>query len=345
MALITALINSIKQLFTKSKQNINTVSTETQQSSPMSLGDRMKWYESLFNGHDFPGKYPQAPAKHAVRIPAGWPFEIDSYGSVPKDFYPVIRVDGHCFSTFTRKFKKPYDRTILDAMKAATIALVDMFHAVVGYTQSDEITIVLPKDCELFGRHCQKIASLASSTAAVAFYDWLIHAGYVGKQPAFDARVFGLPSEDEVANCIVWRERDAIKNSISNVARKFYSDKELHSKNSDDKLKMLSEKGCDFWNQTLSSFTRGMYIKRIVEERPYTPEELEKLPPLHQARTAPAGTVTITRSKYIPMYYPLITKIQNLPDVLFRSEQPVLKEGMKREYNFEQEGYHDVQDF
>jgi hypothetical protein len=45
------------------------------------------------------------------------------------------------------------------------------------------------------------------------------------------------------------------------------------------------------------------------------------------------------------VYYPLITKIQNLPDVLFRSEQPILKEGTKREYNFEQEGYHDVQEF
>ena len=221
------LINNFKQLFTRNQQTEPTpVQPENQNIwDNLTLGDRMKLYESFFTGKNFPGKYPNWPSRHCIRVPGGWPFGLNGYTEVPEGFYPIIRVDGHCFSTFTRQFNKPYDMRIIDAMLAATIKLVDDFHALLGYTQSDEITIVLPPDAEIFGRKCQKLATLAASTAAVAFYNSLVHTGYCGKLPAFDARTFGVPNADEAANCIVWRERDAIKNSISNVARKFYSDK------------------------------------------------------------------------------------------------------------------------
>ena len=332
-----SIINTLKQLLTRNQRS------ETSSVKPsndnvwnnLTLGDRMKLYESFFTGKNFPGKYPNWPSRNCVRIPGGWPFGLNGYTEVPEGFYPVIRVDGHCFSTFTKQFDKPYDMRIIDAMNAATTKLVEDFHALIGYTQSDEITIVLPPDTEIFGRKCQKIATLAASTAAVAFYNSLIHTGYCGKLPAFDARTFGLPDVDEVANCIVWRERDAIKNSISNVARKFYSNKELVNKNSDDKIKMMAEKGYDFWGQTLLNFARGTYIKRIVETRPYTPEEIDSLPPKHKARTAPEGTLTCTRSKFVSMHYPLAGHIANLPDVLFGDAEPVLKEGLTDIHDFE----------
>lgn len=331
------LINNFKQLFTRNQQTEPTPAQPENQNiwDNLTLGDRMKLYESFFTGKNFPEKYPNWPSRHCIRVPGGWPFGLNGYTEVPEGFYPIIRVDGHCFSTFTRQFNKPYDMRIIDAMLAATIKLVDDFHALLGYTQSDEITIVLPPDTEIFGRKCQKLATLAASTAAVAFYNSLVRTGYCGKLPAFDARTFGVPNADEAANCIVWRERDAIKNSISNVARKFYSDKELLSKNSDDKIKLMAEKGYDFWKQTLLNFARGTYIKRIVETRPYTPEEIESLPPKHQARTAPEGTLTCTRSKFISMKYPLAGHIANLPDVLFGDAEPVLKEGLTDIHDFE----------
>lgn len=328
------LINNVKKIFTRNQQK-EALQAPADPWDNLTLGDRMKLYESFFTGKNFPGKYPNWPQRNAIRIPGGWPFGLNGYTEVPDGFYPVIRVDGHCFSTFTRQFEKPYDMRIINAMKDATIKLVDVFHALLGYTQSDEITIVLPQDAELFGRKCQKIATLAASTAAVAFYDSLLKSGYSGNLPAFDARTFGVPNIDEAANCIIWRERDAIKNSISNVARKFYSDKELLNKNSDDKIKMMADKGYDFWTQTLLSFARGMYIKRIVETRPYTPEELEKLPPKHQARLAPDSTLMCTRSKFVQMEYPLATHIANLPDVLFGDAEPVLKEGIANLHPFE----------
>lgn len=137
----------------------------------------------LLHREELPGKYPNWPQRNAIRIPGGWPFGLNGYTEVPDGFYPVIRVDGHCFSTFTRQFEKPYDMRIINAMKDATIKLVDVFHALLGYTQSDKMTIVLPQDAELFGRKCQKIATLAASTAAVAFYDSLLKSGYSGNLP------------------------------------------------------------------------------------------------------------------------------------------------------------------
>ena len=104
---------------------------------------------------------------------------------------------------------------------------------------------------------------------------------------------------------------------------------------------MLAEKGYDFWKDTLLNYARGTYFKRIVTTRPYTPEEIEKLPPKHQARTAPEGTVLCTRAKIKAMHYPLVAHIANLPDVIFDNAKPVFKEGLKDIHEFETREYPD----
>lgn len=45
----------------------------------------------------------------------------------------------------------------------------------------------------------------------------------------FDARVFSIP-KDEVCNCLIWRQQDAIRNSIEAVGQAFFSQRELHKK-------------------------------------------------------------------------------------------------------------------
>jgi len=58
----------------------------------------------------------------------------------------VIRIDGHCFSKFTRGLRKPYEEWLHIAMVRTTAKLVKDFSATMGYTQSDEITLIfLPK--------------------------------------------------------------------------------------------------------------------------------------------------------------------------------------------------------
>ena len=56
----------------------------------------------------------------------------------------IIRLDGKAFHTFTRGLKKPYDEIFHKAMNETTKYLCENIQGcVLGYTQSDEITLIL----------------------------------------------------------------------------------------------------------------------------------------------------------------------------------------------------------
>ena len=54
----------------------------------------------------------------------------------------VARLDGRAFSKFTADMNKPFDSFFTDAMVATAKYLQKKYHAVVAYTQSDEITLI-----------------------------------------------------------------------------------------------------------------------------------------------------------------------------------------------------------
>lgn len=64
----------------------------------------------------------------------------------------IVRLDGHGFSKFTKGLKRPYEKWFHDNMVKTTAVLVHEYSAALGYTQSDEITLVyfpkLKKDSE-----------------------------------------------------------------------------------------------------------------------------------------------------------------------------------------------------
>ena len=81
----------------------------------------------------------------------------DELGTRMKEFYenipktklmrrtPVaIRIDGKAFHTFTRGFNKPFDDVLISAMQDTMKYLCENIQGcVLGYTQSDEITLIL----------------------------------------------------------------------------------------------------------------------------------------------------------------------------------------------------------
>ncbi len=77
------------------------------------LGDRMKMYEGQEAGRHF---IPHRPI--------------------------IARMDGRAFHMFARDLEKPYDSRMMESMRNVTTALVHETNAIVGYTQSDEITLV-----------------------------------------------------------------------------------------------------------------------------------------------------------------------------------------------------------
>ena len=194
------------------------------------------------------------------------------------------RIDGRGFSRLTRGMARPYDQGMVDAMVATARHLVAETHARIGYTQSDEISLVWlaegPKSDVFFSGKVQKMASVLAGMATAAFTRAALDgelAPYAVRLPHFDARVWQVPSKAEATNAILWREQDATKNAISMAAGAYYSHKQIDGKSGPEKQEMLFRAGVNF-NDYPAAFKRGTFVRRVVFERAFTAAELE-LPP------------------------------------------------------------------
>lgn len=193
----------------------------------------------------------------------------------------AIRIDGKAFHTFTKGFNKPFDKALGDTMiKTMKYLCENIQGCVLGYTQSDEITLILIDYKKLtsdawFDYQVQKMCSVAASMATMAFnkyfgqeiikrfdkkqrYNKTLRA-YISsykKGAMFDARCFNIPKE-EVCNLIYWRQLDATRNSIQMVAQANFTHKELQGL-SCNKLqdKLLTEKDIN-WNNYATRWKRG----------------------------------------------------------------------------------------
>ena len=211
----------------------------------------------------------------------------------------IIRIDGKAFHTFTRGFKKPFDDILVSTMQDTMKYLCENIQGcVLGYTQSDEISLVLTDYAELttdawFGNNLQKMCSVSASMATLAFnkcfsgrvqefmYDCcdefgddvlpekqndyeLAHNVYFKKFNAamFDSRVFTIPKE-EVCNYLIWRQQDATRNSIQSVGQANFSQKELHGKSCNNIQDMLMLQKSINWNDYSTTLKRGSCCIKI----------------------------------------------------------------------------------
>jgi len=202
----------------------------------------------------------------------------------------VIRIDGKAFHTYTKGFDKPFDNLLIDTMQQTMKYLCENIQGcVLGYTQSDEITLILQdyknfNTAAWFDYEVQKICSISASMATAAFNKYISSilseriANLGGKSlvygddiaygklktyqrafnqgAMFDARCFNIPKE-EVTNLIYWRQLDAIRNSIQMVGQAYFSHKELQNKSCNDIQQMLiAQKNID-WNDFPTYQKRG----------------------------------------------------------------------------------------
>lgn len=170
---------------------------------------------------------------------------------LPRRTYTIVRVDGRAFHNYLRHAIKPFDMKFMTHMDAV---MVDMSYEIDGtafaYRQSDEISLLLTDFASMhteswFGGIVQKMCSTA---AAYATASMLMHSAYEGfNPPTFDARVFTIPTQVEVANYFVWRQRDCVRNSISMAAQAHFPHKSLQGLSSDQmQEKLWQEKGINW---------------------------------------------------------------------------------------------------
>lgn len=176
----------------------------------------------------------------------------------------AIRIDGRAFHTFTTGFKRPFDDIFTECMQETMRYLCSNIQGcVLGYTQSDEITLILidyknRNTSAWFDYGVQKLCSISASMATMKFnqifaqkvysfdrvkdekyFNSLVRAMVNGAQ--FDSRCFNIPKE-EVANLIYWRQIDAVKNSTQMIGRAYFSHKELQNKSNKEIATMLLDK-------------------------------------------------------------------------------------------------------
>lgn len=210
----------------------------------------------------------------------------------------AIRIDGKAFHTFTRGFRKPFDYILIKTMQETTKYLCENIQGcVLGYTQSDEITLILVDYQKLtssawFDYEVQKLCSISASMATMAFNKYFAEnvaneileyktsmvkirqeikeyhdtlRAAVNKGAMFDARCFNIPKE-EVTNLIYWRQLDATRNSIQMVGQANFSHKELQNKSCNDIQDMLYEQKGINWNDFPVDYKRGAACIRVNTE-------------------------------------------------------------------------------
>jgi tRNA(His) guanylyltransferase len=239
----------------------------------------------------------------------------------------IIRLDGNNFHNWTKGLKKPFDTDLNELMTLTTQFLVKETNAVIGYQQSDEITLILwsgDKKSSIYndGKK-QKILSKLTSKCSNFFNDKRsdILPNH-NKIADFDCRIYQTPTLEDACLQLLWREKDATKNSISMLAQSLFSHNSLQNLNSDQlQYKMFTEKGVN-WNELDSKLKRGVYIKRRILESKFTQDELEGLPDKHLAKSDP--NLTFKRSVYSIEDYPPLSKISNRVDVIFNGDSPII---------------------
>lgn len=140
-------------------------------------------------------------------------YETSNDRFVLPDIYVVARIDGRSFTKLTKqtvKFDAPFDSRFRDLMIATVEHLMECgFQVVYGYTQSDEISLLLSKDFSAFHRKARKILSVLAGEASAAFS---VKLGQIG---AFDCRLCELPTAKLVVDYFRWRQADATRNALN----------------------------------------------------------------------------------------------------------------------------------
>lgn len=234
--------------------------------------------------------------------------EVSKY-KLTKRMPVIIRIDGKAFHTFTKGFNKPFDDILINTMQDTMKYLCNNIQGcVLGYTQSDEITLLLIDYKNLntnpwFNNEVQKICSISASMATMAFNKFFeeravqfIKDNYTNvlievdlfkyfkklseaakKGAMFDARCFNIPKE-EVTNNFYWRQLDATRNSILSVGQFYFSHKDLHGKSCNEIQDMLFEKFNINWNDYPTHKKRGSCCikQKIKSVEPNTNNECTK---------------------------------------------------------------------
>ena len=137
---------------------------------------------------------------------------LDQY--IEPEKFIIARLDGRSFTKLTKEtcdFKRPFDEKFRDLMVGTVMHLMKDcgFNIVRGFTESDEISLLLASDSTQFNRKVRKLNSILAGEASAYF------SLQLGIPACFDCRVIPLPDQERVDDYFSWRQEDANRNALN----------------------------------------------------------------------------------------------------------------------------------
>lgn len=225
----------------------------------------------------------------------------------------MVRLDGRGFSKFTKDMDKPFDDNFKECMLAAATECLKESNAIVAYTGSDEITLIIPANSNYFGYRKSKIETILASTATAAFIVRL--AELMPKKviglPKFDARAWQYPTTQLCLDSLLWRETDCTRNSLSMVCQKYFTQRQLEGAGTKSQHDMLHSIGVN-WADYPDHYKRGTYLAKRDKEFELEKEIWDRIPERNRS-----STNKFMRRVIVDLKMPPIQKVQNLYEVIF----------------------------
>jgi tRNA(His) guanylyltransferase len=192
----------------------------------------------------------------------------DAYRTYLPNRLPIIcRLDGKGWHSYTKGLQRPFDDRLISTLNETAIYLCRNIQGVkLAYLQSDEISLLIYnpnfETQGWFDNNVQKMVSISAAMASSHFTS--ISDRVFGKmKPAlFDARVFVVPL-DEVVNSFEFRQQDASRNSVQQVARAHFSHKQCDNKNCSELQDLLMQEKQINWNDLPISQKRGRCVIKV----------------------------------------------------------------------------------
>ena len=260
-----------------------------------SFGDRMKMYENQI-----------VDARTMPLIPV------------------MARLDGKAFHSFCRDLERPFDQGFHQLMVQTGHSLLEKSNALICYVQSDEISLCwlaeTTKTQIFMGGRIMKMVSVLAGIAADTFNTTMeTYLPEKNSHGLFDCRVWQVPNKTEGANVFLWREQDATRNSVLGLGQAHFSHRQLHRKCQTDIHDLLYKKGVN-WNNLPAWAKRGTWLQKQRVVRPFTVDEINNLPPKHEAHTNPE--LVIERWQIQEINMPSFGRVTNRTDVIFHGAEP-----------------------
>eukprot|EP00490_Sorites_sp_Unknown_P000089 CAMPEP_0114646988 /NCGR_PEP_ID=MMETSP0191-20121206/5508_1 /TAXON_ID=126664 /ORGANISM="Sorites sp." /LENGTH=342 /DNA_ID=CAMNT_0001859981 /DNA_START=19 /DNA_END=1047 /DNA_ORIENTATION=- len=190
--------------------------------------------------------------------------EFPAMQRIPGERFITLRLDGSGFSKLTKRlsnsgaFSTGYSDEFARLMRECCKSLMVKFSAICGYTQSDEMTLVISpasvvrgeQQCHSHGGRVVKLCTLAAAHVT-ALFNFRLQALFTSKGlqmedqhlANFDCRLGSFATLEEAMSLVLWRAADCGVNGVSDAV---YKSKLPCAKNTmrlgtSDKLKWLAE--------------------------------------------------------------------------------------------------------